>query len=226
MMLRVISSVVAISLLAFGCGKGSDGDRRVVLKDLGDLSQFSDDEQERLQEEYRSLPRTLIVRASATGEERQGPEVEVRQYHRTVNLNNENASQVWDRGKNSGLAELAHNIRHSGRHWRRQMRGHGHSRHHKYGHRRYSHYNNRTYRPSHYYNSTYYPSSAYNYPTPTYNYSYLYQPYYRSARRSNLWWNSYRHHNSYYQPGGYRYYVYYPNSYYSTSNRYCITTCY
>ena len=254
-MLRIISTVV--SLLALGCGGDDGGSRRVILKGINDLSKFSSDERRQLEDEYRSLPRTLVVRAPATSDSgeggKQGLEAEVRQYSYTLDLNDKRAEQVWGQGKNSGFAELAHNIRHSGKHWGEQMRSHTYGRSHSRWHRRHhhsrGHYRNHgNHSRGHYrnhgnhgrghyrnhgnhgrghyrnYRRAYYPTSYY-YQQPYYSY---YQPYYRSAWRNNLWWDSYRYYDSYSRPGSrYRYYVYYPNSYYySTNNRYCITACY
>ncbi len=44
-----------------------------------------------------------------------------------------------------------------------------------------------------------------------------YRPYYRSAHSPNLWWGNYRFNNTYYQPSKYRYFVYCPNNYRTTS---------
>ena len=231
-----IGGVVLAALAVIGCAD----ERRnhpVFLDDLNDVDRFPSDDRRQLRAEHDNLPRSLMVRVpvNAKGEPRTDARAEVRHFDQDLGkekLSGERMAAVWHEGRSSDRARLAHNLRHIakdheyGRSYSTQHDIDGYSDGHYGKHRYYRHGYRHGYKHGHrYHGHGRYRGHLYNRGALIHGYgnSYLttywrsyYRPYYRSSYYPNLWWGNYRFYNTYYQPRGYRYFVYCPNTYYRT----------
>lgn len=222
---------VALAVLAvIGCAD-ERRDHPVFLDDLNDVDRFPSDDRRQLKAEHGNLPRSLMVRVpvDAKGEPRPDARAEVRSFDQDLaqeKLSGERMASVWHEGRSSDRTRLAHNLRHIakdheyGRSYSTQHDIDGYDYYGKY--RRY----HRGYKHGHYHHDHgRYHGYPYTRSTLTHGYGNRYQitywrsyyrPYYRSSYSPNLWWGNYRFYNTYYQPRGYRYFIYCPNTYYRT----------
>ena len=231
---KAISVGVALAaMVVLGCAD-ERRDNPVFLDDLNDVDRFPSDDRQQLKAEHDNLPRNVVVRVPVDdkGEPRSETRAEVKHFDANLDLkqlSGERMGSVWGRGRVSDRTRLEHNLRHVardhkyGRNYSTQhdigshRRSYKHGRHHNYYRRGYRHGRYRGYRHGYRYDYSrpfVYGYNKYRYSPPKTYFHRYYRPYYRSSYRPNLWWGNYRFYNAYhYQPSGYRYFVYCPNTY-------------
>lgn len=217
---NLITGVALAALTVVGCAD-ERRDHPVFLDDLNDVDRFPSDDRRQLKAEHDGLPRSMVVRVPVNekGEPRADAQAEVRHFDQDLGqeqLSGERMASVWGEGRRSDRARIAHNLRHIARDYEAGRRystqhdrdSHGYRYGKRYGHRHGYRYGHRHgYRQGYRHYRTPY---SYRYSYPTTYWGNYYRPYYRSSYYPNLWWGNYRFYNTYYQPNGYRYFVYCP----------------